>query len=200
MGKGKIYIMTNDAMPGIIKIGTTTKDIKKRMSELDKTGIPLPFRCHFAVEVEDYEIKERKIHDAFSDHRLRKNREFFKLAPERVVAILTILGGREILGDDSMIGEDGPEQENILVGRKIRENFTFSVAKIPIGAELVFTRDENEKCRVISNNKVEYKGKEYSLSPLANELLSKRGIIGKVYRERHFSHMKRKFLPIVVTE
>ena len=64
MSKGNIYIFTNDAMPNIIKIGITT-DLERRLRDLDTTGTPLPFRCHYAIEVEDYDIKERLIHDAY---------------------------------------------------------------------------------------------------------------------------------------
>jgi len=47
MSKSEIvYLLTNPAMPGLIKIGRTTrKDIKARMRELYTTGVPLPFEC-----------------------------------------------------------------------------------------------------------------------------------------------------------
>tara|TARA_B110000259_G_scaffold18576_1_gene19525 strand:+ start:248 stop:370 length:123 start_codon:yes stop_codon:yes gene_type:complete len=37
-----VYILTNEAMPGIIKIGWTDKSVEERMKELDKTATPLP--------------------------------------------------------------------------------------------------------------------------------------------------------------
>jgi len=37
-----VYILTNEAMPGIIKIGWTDKFVEERMKELDKTATPLP--------------------------------------------------------------------------------------------------------------------------------------------------------------
>ena len=39
-----------------------------------------------------------------------------------------------------------------------------------MGAELVYVKDENIKCVVISEKKVEFEGKQYSLSALAGEL------------------------------
>ena len=39
-----VYILINEAMPGLIKIGRTTTSVKQRMSELNApAGIPLPF-------------------------------------------------------------------------------------------------------------------------------------------------------------
>ena len=42
---------------------------------------------------------------------------------------------------------------------------------IPVGAELVFSRDENIKAKVIDNRSIEYNGKITSLSDSAHEIL-----------------------------
>lgn len=41
--KGYVYIISNQAMPGIFKIGFTLKDPELRAKELDSTGVPYPF-------------------------------------------------------------------------------------------------------------------------------------------------------------
>lgn len=182
MSRGKIYIMTNDAMPGYIKIGRTTSTLEQRMKELDTTGIPLPFRCHYAVEVDDHETKEKLIHDGFADHRVRQNREFFELAPERAMAILKALGGHEVAINNSMIDESGqvlldtPQTERIMN----RGKFTFKELQIPIGAELVFTRSFTDgldkKCTVVSEGRdVTYNGERYTLSKLAMKFMRELG-------------------------
>lgn len=181
MSRGKIYIMTNDAMPGYIKIGRTTNTLDQRMKELDSTGVPLPFRCHFAVEVDDHEVREKLIHDAFADHRARSNREFFTLAPERAVAILKALGGQEVLTNNAMIDESGqvlledPHKERI-----IRSKFTFKELDIPVGAQLIFVRsfpDGIERtCTVVNDERsVEYQGEIYTLSKLAKKFMTELG-------------------------
>ncbi|MCL1892076.1 MAG: GIY-YIG nuclease family protein [Alphaproteobacteria bacterium] len=175
MATGIIYILTNDAMSGIIKIGITT-DLEQRMKTLDTTGVPMPFRCHYAVEVDGYEKKEKHIHDGFSDHRIRPNREFFKLSPERAVSILKMLDGREIVSNNAMIGETGEIEENEKIEKEIRrDKFTFSSADVPIGAEIIFTRDETKKCVVASDQQVEYEGRRYSISPIALRFLKEAG-------------------------
>ena len=182
MSRGKIYIMTNDAMPNYIKIGRTTSTLEQRMKELDTTGVPLPFRCHYAVEVDDHETKEKLIHDGFADHRVRQNREFFELAPERAMAILKALGGQEVVINNSMIDESGqvlletPKTEKIMN----RGKFTFKELQIPIGAELVFTRSFpdgiDRKCIVADDiRQVTYNGETYTLSKLAMKLMRELG-------------------------
>lgn len=156
-------------MPNFIKIGITT-DLERRLRELDTTGTPLPFRCYYAIEVEEYDKKERFIHDAFADHRVRPNREFFTLSPERAVSMLKAIGGTEIqFRNSEMIDADGKVvEENSRIEKLVRtSNFTFSSVDIPVGAEISFARDNSKKAKVISDKKVEYNGKEYSLSKLA---------------------------------
>jgi len=46
--KGLVYVLTNPAMPRLVKIGQTTDKITSRMNELNTTGVPLPFECLFA--------------------------------------------------------------------------------------------------------------------------------------------------------
>ena len=107
-----VYIMTNPAFDGYIKIGHTNNLIK-RLKDLDKTNIPLPFRCVYAVRVERAEQVEKHLHDAFADFRVRPKREFFEIAPQRAIAALGIAGGEDVtphrdIADD----EEGVEAFN----------------------------------------------------------------------------------------
>ncbi len=79
-----VYVLINEAMPDLVKIGKTT-DLEGRIRGLDNTSIPLPFECFYAARVADPDFVERQLHDAFGDHRIRSNREFFRIAPERIV-------------------------------------------------------------------------------------------------------------------
>ena len=67
-----VYVLTNPAMPGIVKIGMTDRlEVQPRMRDLYTTGVPLPFDCVIAREIEDKEAAEieRALHTAF-DPRL----------------------------------------------------------------------------------------------------------------------------------
>lgn len=48
-----VYILTNEAMPGLVKVGRTTTDLAGRIRALFQTGVPLPFELFFACEVND---------------------------------------------------------------------------------------------------------------------------------------------------
>ena len=46
-----VYVLTNETMEGLVKIGRTTTSVERRMRELNKTSMPLPFQCFYAGEV-----------------------------------------------------------------------------------------------------------------------------------------------------
>ena len=70
-----IYILINEAMPGYVKIGRTT-NLEQRIRSLDTTSVPILF--------------ERQLHDTFLDQRVRSNREFFEISPERAVSAILL--------------------------------------------------------------------------------------------------------------
>ena len=87
MTRGIIYVLTNPAMPDLIKIGKTT-NLDQRLSSLYSTGVPLPFECIYAKEVEDMDFVETKLHAAFDSKRLNNRREFFKILEEELIHFL----------------------------------------------------------------------------------------------------------------
>ena len=51
-----VHVLTNPAMPGLVKIGMTDRDdVQRRMSDLYTTGVPLRFECVAARAIEDTE-------------------------------------------------------------------------------------------------------------------------------------------------
>lgn len=171
----KVYVLTNDCMPGIVKIGITGMEtVEERIKSLDNTSLPKPFRFYFAIETERAAEIEKFVHKAFDHCRVRANREFFMLDPEEAVAALKVAGAPEIKMSDSMIDDTGA----VLNAPKkaVEGKYTsFKEIGIPVGAELTFVRDSSMKCRVQENGTVEYDGKEYSLSGLALVLMEKLG-------------------------
>lgn len=87
-----IYVLENEAMPGIIKIGRTQRDVDQRVRELSSsTAVPLPFHCVYAAVVDDAVLVERHIHNAFAAQRIRK--EFFRLPAHCVISVLELVAG-----------------------------------------------------------------------------------------------------------
>ena len=94
-----VYVLTNPAMPGIVKIGMTDRpDVQRRMGDLYTTGVPLPFDCVVARQIEDREAAEieRALHTAFEPNRVNPSREFFQLEPEQVEVLLRVMPGRDV--------------------------------------------------------------------------------------------------------
>lgn len=168
-----VYVLTNEAMPGLIKIGRTSSDLASRIKQLYQTpGVPLPFELFYACEVKDSALVEAKLHEAFSDHRMNKNREFFKLAPERARAALSLAKVKEIkLGDEIF---ETPEDKAEVEAAKRRTRFQLSMLGIHPGTELKLYRDPNQTitCKTVDEkNQVEYKGEVTSLSDAAVQAL-----------------------------
>lgn len=80
MAKGIIYIMTT-AVPGLIKIGKTgSANFESRMYNLEHDGYRnvTYLKRAFAIEVEDYDDKEKMLHTIFEKSRV-SDTELFAL-------------------------------------------------------------------------------------------------------------------------
>lgn len=170
-----VYVLTNEAMPGLAKIGCTIDNLAARIRSLYGTGVPLPFELFYACEVKDCHFVEKQLHDAFGDHRVSKSREFFRIAPERIRAALSIAAIKEIkLGDEIF---ENPEEKAEVESAKKRARFQFSMIGIKPGTELRLERDQNITCMTVDErNKVNFKGDVTSLSDAALQAIQSLGI------------------------
>jgi hypothetical protein len=172
-----VYILINEAMPGLIKIGRTTTSVKQRISELNSpAGIPLPFTCYYAARVEDCVKVERKLHEAFGDHRVRDKREFFWLSPHRAQAALELAALEDVTPREEIIDEFPEDAERGLIRETNRRVLpTFSQYQIPIGSTLHLTKDSNITATVDGERSVSYNGESMSLSAAALQGLRQLG-------------------------
>lgn len=84
--KGAVYVLSNSAMPGLLKIGYTTRPVSERVDEISNaTGVPEAFVCKAHWLSYRPDIDERKIHQLFADERSNGNREFFRIGVEDAV-------------------------------------------------------------------------------------------------------------------
>ena len=75
---GFTYILLNSSMPGLLKIGETTRQTEQRIKELNSaTGVPTPFVMAYELKVQDCHFAERQIHQELDRYRFASNREFF---------------------------------------------------------------------------------------------------------------------------
>lgn len=180
-----IYILTNEAMPGYVKIGKTNNDLEQRVRDLSaSTSVPLPFTVFYACTVKDAHFVEHQLHDAFDHNRVNPKREFFSVAPERVVAALKLAEISNITPKKDLIeAVEDKEAHNEALERRGR--FNFEMVKMPLGTEIYFSRAEDIKAKVIdlhSAKSIEYNGEVTSLSLSAQNILGySYGVAGTDY-------------------
>jgi hypothetical protein len=83
---GWVYAFYNHSMPGLVKIGMTTRSPEIRLAEANQGDTwrpPEKYRILCALRVRDAVEKEKEIHAAFARERIGE-REFFRL-PHAVV-------------------------------------------------------------------------------------------------------------------
>ena len=97
MGKGIIYIMTS-IVPGLIKIGkTNSNNFEQRMYNLEHNGYSnvTGFKRVFAIEVDNYDEKEKMLHNIFEKSRVADT-ELFALDVNLVTELLSSFAGKII--------------------------------------------------------------------------------------------------------
>ena len=91
MSAGFLYVLTNPSMPGMAKVGKTTRDPMGRVSELSSaTGVATPFVLMYQQPVADCHSAEAWVHGELERQggRVAPNREFFNAPLHEIVALL----------------------------------------------------------------------------------------------------------------
>ncbi|MEN9552303.1 MAG: hypothetical protein RI935_680 [Candidatus Parcubacteria bacterium] len=174
-----IYILTNESMPDLIKIGMTDERLDERVKELSRqTGVPLPFEVYFACEVENMREVERSLHDAFLDHRINPKKEFFRLNPERVISVLKLLQKKDVTPVIDVF--EGVEEKNAVeIAKERRSRFNFDLAKIPVGSTVEYYYDNTIQAVVANDREITCNGETASLNQITLKLLKNSGRIWK---------------------
>lgn len=175
---GIVYVLSNSTMPGLVKIGMTTREsIDTRMKELYSTGVPIPFDCEYACEVKaaDCAKIEKALHKAFKPNRINMNREFFSIKPEQATAILELFDRKDITSEVTAEIENDLTPEDRIASEKIesarRPPMNYREMGINTGAKLTFVKDSSVQVTVSGDKKVSYNGEEFSLTAVTKNLL-----------------------------
>ncbi len=171
--RGVVYLLTNPAMPGLVKIGRSAQeDTQARLDQLYTTGVPVPFELQFACRVTNPDEVERALHTAFGPQRVNPKREFFRIEPDQAMAILRLLHLEDatsaVEAQPSAISEQ--EQGATKALRARRPNLDFEIMGIPMGATLQCTRNETT-VTVISPRKVRLGDEELSLTAATTQVM-----------------------------
>lgn len=169
-----VYVLTNEAMPGLVKIGLTNDSVEARLTQLSShTGVPLAFECYFAAEVKDGARIEKTLHLLFAEARINPKREFFRLDPEKVVLAISIGEFKEITPGNAQVEPE--EQEALEKVKARRPRIRLDAIGIKPGDVLSLTRDETIQATVAPDGKVVYEGELLSPSAAALKALHKLG-------------------------
>ena len=169
-----VYVLTNQAMPRMVKIGWTTRSAEVRMNDLLATGVPVPFECAIAIEVKDGEGSkiEKALSTAFAPNRVNLKREFYELESEQVEAILRVLPGKDVTPQIEKETEslDVGDRESLANMKRRRPNFNFTQMGIPIGAVLASVDTEEEATVTNDSNQVRFRDEEMSLTAASKKV------------------------------
>lgn len=168
-----VYVLTNPAMPGLVKIGRTyTNGIEARISQLYTTGVPFPFQVEFACRVPNPEEVESALHLAFGPNRVNPRREFFEIDPAQAIAILKLLHVEDATAEIQQQTDPIPSEDHTAAQQFLnrRPNFIFPEMGIPLGATIHFT-NADIPAEIIGPRKVRCQGEESSLTAATRRLL-----------------------------
>lgn len=170
-----VYVLTNPAMPSIVKIGKTTQlEVESRMKQLYGTGVPVPFECAFACQVKDATEVEKALHIAFGNNRINPNREFFSIEPEQAIAVLRLLKVEDITMEMEKTIESDLTFVDKRSGQELKEakrpRMNFYELGLPNGSILLF-KNGSSQVTVVEDRKVEFNGNICSLTAATRELL-----------------------------
>ena len=169
---GIVYVLTNDAMPGMVKIGRTSGEgVERRVAELSRaTGVPLPFKVAVARTVHDAHKVEKALHIAFGPDRVNPSREFFAIAEHRAVAVINAFPGEDLTPQTERAvereveaAEPGTMAAAKTFEKKRRPPLNFEEMGVPIGAVLTHV-SSGETVEVKEAKKVLLRGELVSLT------------------------------------
>lgn len=86
--QGYVYILLNSSLPGLVKVGKTTKQPEARARELHQTGVPSPFVVAYSEFVSDCDALELQIHTELDEYRESSRREFFRIDSTSAIKLL----------------------------------------------------------------------------------------------------------------
>jgi len=99
MDEGYIYCISNESMPGLLKIGMTEKKPLILLEEANQSRIhklELQYKLEFAKKVDNPSKKEEVLHKLLSQYakRIDPNRKFFRVSKEEVLTFFELINGK----------------------------------------------------------------------------------------------------------
>ncbi len=162
------------AVSGLIKIGQSgTLNFQERMRFLESNGYynVSGLKRFFAIEIDDYQEKERLLHEIFNKQQIGDS-ELFALDYDLVRQLLLSFEGKVIYPKD--VNKE-KEFDEVSKAREQGVRFSFYKKGIKDGEEIIFIADKEITAKVIGEREVEYGGQTWKLSPLTYKIYEQKG-------------------------
>lgn len=190
MSKGQIYVLSNPALEGFVKIGYASDgNLESRLKNLN-TAVPYRFRVCALYETDTDAPSDKIIHalidaidpelhvNAIDENGRPYTSEFYKMSPEDACSLLkhiTKVSGTEARLTIKEASQEEQQEEADAEGareqlRNRRSNLRFSLIGLTPGDEVHFKNDPSETAIVCDDKHVTYEGEKYSLTGLAQKL------------------------------
>lgn len=88
MTQGFVYILSNNSMPGLLKIGKSKDGGFLRSDDLYTTGVPEPYVVLKEALVSNMNVVEKNLHTLLKDYRPNPDREFFKIDYDKCMKLI----------------------------------------------------------------------------------------------------------------
>lgn len=84
-----LYILSRREEKDILKIGMTTRNVQKRVNEINSaTGVLYPYSARKVFKVINCKKVEKEVHELLSEYRIRPDREFFKIGYKEACTVI----------------------------------------------------------------------------------------------------------------
>lgn len=174
--EGVAYILVNESMPDFIKVGFASRSsLIDELRAINDASIPMPFQVYFAATVRDRVKLERTIEFIFGEHRVGAKRDFLRINPDLIRAIIELSALSPVEVSDEAQGiayEDHLEMSRI---RAIREQQALKLLHAREGTLLRFVKDRDITCRVVDSGKVLFEGKRMDPAAAALSVMRAKG-------------------------
>ena len=105
---GFVYILANSCMPGIYKVGMTTRSPRARADEISSaTGVPEAFDVLYYAEVQNPCMEEKRVHAELAQYRVNEGREFFAVDFQVIIEVIRNENGAFTKNDTLIFSEWG---------------------------------------------------------------------------------------------
>ena len=98
-GEGKywIYVLSNESIPDVVKIGYTKQTPEERAYQISSaTGVATPFKVEYTFKCHEGEFLEAEIHRHLDSCRVSTNREFFNIGIKEAKEVIEEIGKKYV--------------------------------------------------------------------------------------------------------